>query len=175
MKRLSRKRFAALAAAVLVLVLLLAALCVSCRQGQSGDDPTVTDTEPFAESVTPGPEQETPAASAEGDTSEPTLDESGDTADTADSPETQAPSLQETSDKSETDSTVEPDTSHEEPAFPPSPTYEEYCAMTSQEQVDFFNSFDRIEDYFLWFEAAKKDYEDRHPGIEIGPDGVIIP
>ena len=172
MKRVSRKRFGAIAVAVLVLGLIPVSLCIACGRGQSGDDPSVTGTGPFSDSVTRGPEQETPESSADGDASEPTHDES---MDTVFSPENQTPSLQDPTDKTETDGAVEPDTSQEEPALPPSPTYEEYCAMTSQEQVDFFNSFDQIEDYFLWFEAAKKDYEDRHPGIEIGPDGVIIP
>ena len=166
MKTVNRKQHFALTTVVLVSALLLVSLCISCRQGPLGRDPAVTDTTPFMETTTPDPEQETPE---DGDTSAPVPAESVNTADT------QAPSPEKTTDEGEVDGEPGTDSSGEASDPSPSPTYEEYCAMTSQEQVDFFNSFANIEDYFLWFEAAKKDYEDRHPGIEIGPDGVIIP
>ena len=163
MKTVNRKQHFALTTVVLVSVLLFVTLCISCRQGPSGRDPAVTDTTRLTEVGTPDPEQATPE---DGDASVPA--ESGNTADT------QAPSPEKATDGGDVEGEPGLDSSAEESA-PPSPTYEEYCAMTSQEQVDFFNSFVSPEDFFLWFEAAKKDFEDRHPGIEIGPDGVIIP
>lgn len=53
-------------------------------------------------------------------------------------------------------------------------TYEEYVAMNGDEQVIFFEQFDSIEDFFIWYNAAQADYIERHPGAQIGPDGTII-
>ena len=39
-------------------------------------------------------------------------------------------------------------------------TYEEYIAMTALEQEEHFNSFATIEDYFAWYNPAKKKWED---------------
>ena len=39
-------------------------------------------------------------------------------------------------------------------------TYAEYIAMTAAEQEAHFNSFATIEDYFAWYNPAKKKWED---------------
>ena len=52
-------------------------------------------------------------------------------------------------------------------------TYQEYLAMTKQEQDDFYHKFDPEEDFFKWYKAAKKTYEDNSNNIIIGGDGSI--
>lgn len=52
-------------------------------------------------------------------------------------------------------------------------TYEEYNAMSDAEQEAFYYSFDSADDYFEWYNAAKKTYEDNRNDIVIGGDGSI--
>lgn len=52
-------------------------------------------------------------------------------------------------------------------------TYEEYTAMSGEEQQEFFNSFDSPADFFEWYNAAKAEYEASQEKIEIGDDGSI--
>ena len=51
-------------------------------------------------------------------------------------------------------------------------TYEEYIAMSGEEQQKYMNSFSSIEAFFEWYNAAKAKYDAEHPSIEIG-DGEI--
>ena len=51
--------------------------------------------------------------------------------------------------------------------------YDTYMSLSSEEQEAYFNSFSSVEAFFKWYNAAKQQYIDEHPGIEIGPDGVI--
>lgn len=52
-------------------------------------------------------------------------------------------------------------------------TYEEYIAMTGAEQKAFYNSFDSKDDYFKWYNAAKKAYDNDENNIIIGGDGSV--
>lgn len=52
-------------------------------------------------------------------------------------------------------------------------TWEEYQAMSAEEQYKFFESFSDPKDFFAWQEKAKADYEKRHPTIEVGKDGTV--
>lgn len=51
-------------------------------------------------------------------------------------------------------------------------TYEEYIAMSGAEQQKYLESFDSIEAFFAWYNAAKEKYDKENPSIEIG-DGSI--
>lgn len=52
-------------------------------------------------------------------------------------------------------------------------TLEEYLAMTGAEQTAFFNSFDSKDDYFKWYKAAKKAYDNDGNNIVIGGDNSV--
>lgn len=52
-------------------------------------------------------------------------------------------------------------------------TYEAYQAMDGTQQKEFYDSFDSVEAFFAWYNAAKEKYEAEHPAIEIGGDGVV--
>lgn len=51
-------------------------------------------------------------------------------------------------------------------------TFEDYMAMTSKEKEAHMKSFAKVEDFFDWYEKAKKEYDDKHPPIDVG-DGNI--
>ena len=52
-------------------------------------------------------------------------------------------------------------------------TYEEYNALSAEEQEAYFNSFDTIEDFFAWYNKAKEEYEAKQDYIEVGEDGNL--
>ena len=51
-------------------------------------------------------------------------------------------------------------------------SYEAYLNMTGDQQRAFMESFDSIEAFFVWLNAAKAEYEAQNPGADIG-DGSI--
>lgn len=51
-------------------------------------------------------------------------------------------------------------------------SYEEYLVMSSDEQTAYRETFDSTGDFFDWYNAAKKAYDDANAGIDIG-DGSI--
>lgn len=52
-------------------------------------------------------------------------------------------------------------------------TYEQYNALSAEEQEEYFNSFKSVEDFFAWYNKAKKEYEENQDYTEIGGDGNI--
>ena len=126
--------------------------------------------------------------------SDPNKDYSGET----DAP-TESVSANETAEPSDTDNETKPDGQPEEPeeteeteeteeqtaevesateetesTEPASILYEDYRDMSASEQKAYFESFSSTQAFFEWFNAAKKDYADRNPGIEIDT-GVVYP
>ena len=58
------------------------------------------------------------------------------------------------------------------PAAPKALTYEEYHALSGDKQQQYYESFDSVEDFFAWYNAAKAKYEEDNGAIEI-EDGEI--
>ena len=52
-------------------------------------------------------------------------------------------------------------------------TYEEYNALSAEEQEKYFNSFKTVEDFFAWYNKAKEEYEASQDYIEVGEDGNL--
>lgn len=52
-------------------------------------------------------------------------------------------------------------------------SYEEYNNLTAEEQLAYYNSFGSPEAFFLWFNAAKQEYEDSKDKVDVGGDGTI--
>lgn len=50
-------------------------------------------------------------------------------------------------------------------------SYEEYIAMSGEEQQKYFESFESVEAFFEWYNAAKAEYEANREEIEV--DGEI--
>lgn len=68
-----------------------------------------------------------------------------------------------------------------EPAQPTQPTesasegeldYETFTAMDPAEQRVYMESFESLDAFFAWYNAAKEAYEQEHPAIDVG-DGVV--
>ena len=67
-----------------------------------------------------------------------------------------------------------------EPTTPPSDDtaklsaeYEAFRAMTGAEKKAYQNSFETIDAFFEWYNAAMEAYNKEHPPTEIGSDGTI--
>ena len=58
------------------------------------------------------------------------------------------------------------------PQSPAALTYEQYNALSGEEQLAYMESFASMADYFAWYNAAKKAYEDSQNRIEVS-DGHI--
>lgn len=61
----------------------------------------------------------------------------------------------------------------DEPNPDTSVTYEQYNAMSGDEQQEFIDSFGSVAKFMVWYNEAKAEYEEAHPDIEIGGDTVI--
>lgn len=53
--------------------------------------------------------------------------------------------------------------------------YREFMDMTPAEQQAFMESFESIEAFFEWYEAAKEKYEKENPPIDVGDGNVTLP
>ena len=47
-------------------------------------------------------------------------------------------------------------------------TYEQYNALSAEEQEEYFNSFETVDDFFAWYNKAKQEYENNKDYIEVG-------
>ena len=61
----------------------------------------------------------------------------------------------------------------EEPAVQGVTEYERYTAMNGEEQQAFVESFGSMEDFFEWYNAAKKEYEASKKDVEISGNEII--
>lgn len=68
---------------------------------------------------------------------------------------------------------TEPPVGPEAPDKPAGLTYEEYQALSSSDQYAYFLSYTNPEDFFTWYNEAVADYEERHPGVVVGPGGIM--
>ena len=51
-------------------------------------------------------------------------------------------------------------------------SYEDYNAMSAASQRAYMESFENVDDFFVWYYEAKDAYDAAHPDIDVG-DGVI--
>ena len=51
-------------------------------------------------------------------------------------------------------------------------TYEEYWALSGDEQLEYKESFKSPEEFYAWYDDAKQEYISSHPGTGAG-DGEI--
>lgn len=52
-------------------------------------------------------------------------------------------------------------------------TFEMYNSMSAAEQQAVIDSFGSMEDFIVWFNYIKAQYEQAHPDIEVGADGTV--
>lgn len=94
-------------------------------------------------------------------------------------PDTTPTEPEETTEPQETTEPSEPveATTPAEPTVPSEPaltSYEQYNAMSPEEQYAFFCTFDTMEDFVAWYNAAKAEYDAAHPDIDIGDGNIDI-
>ena len=158
----------------IVSLLLVAAMMLTLAACKKEEEPTVTtfpdvpgvalvpddfwdETEPAAE-ATSAPEAETEAETPE---------ETKDAEENQDAEETKAPEATE-------DNTSET----QEPTEKPVDTvvnmtqYEWYHALTGDQQMAYMGSFESMQAFFDWYNAAKEEHEREKPGIEIGSGDI---
>ncbi len=56
-------------------------------------------------------------------------------------------------------------------------TYEQYQALSGEEQMEYYNSFESAEDFFAWRDAAVEEYESNQnmvkPGETIDLESIV--
>ena len=60
-----------------------------------------------------------------------------------------------------------------QPVDPATMDFATFQAMTGAEQRAFQESFEDLDAFFEWYNAAKEAYEKENPSIEIGPGGSV--
>lgn len=61
-----------------------------------------------------------------------------------------------------------------DPDYVPEPmTYEEYLAMSPEEQESYYDSFPSYVEFFAWLNAAKEEYEQANKNPTLGEDGSL--
>ena len=70
--------------------------------------------------------------------------------------------------------TTAPDEDKEEIADPQSMTYEKFQSLSPSEQQAFMNSFESIDAFFVWYNAAKEKYEAENPDIEVNGGSIDL-
>ncbi len=60
------------------------------------------------------------------------------------------------------------------PAPDGSTGYEQYIAMSGEEQEAFYNTFDSTAAFFQWLNAAQAEYEALHPSIDAGNGEIVF-
>lgn len=53
-------------------------------------------------------------------------------------------------------------------------TYEEYIAMTAEEQSAYRKTFESTKAFFDWYNAAKAEYDEKNAGLDIGDGSVDL-
>lgn len=51
-------------------------------------------------------------------------------------------------------------------------SYETYQNMSASEQMAYMNSFENIDDFYVWYNWAKAQYDAENPDIEVGDEGI---
>ncbi len=53
-------------------------------------------------------------------------------------------------------------------------SYEEFAAMSGDEQKAYYDTFSSIEEFFAWYNEAKAAYEAAHPDSALGDGGIVL-
>lgn len=100
------------------------------------------------------------------ETTQPTEEPDGETPESTENPTEPAPTTPQTQPTapSEPQQTNPPQSGGSDPA---DLTYEEYLAMTPEQQQAHYEQFPSLEAYIAWHNAALKEYEDSQTSIEV--------
>lgn len=170
---MNRKWIAVLAAAVILLIGVFAVI-LNTEEAAEPSEPTEQTTQAAQE--TQGT-QETievvPGAALndfeEADFEEKTPETTEETKESTTQPTTQNDS---TEPSETTVPTTGKDSEDESKPATDSTDYETYNAMSGEQQKAFMETFESVEAFFDWYNAAKEEYDAQHPDVEIGDDAI---
>lgn len=157
----------------LMLVMLLI-LMVGCKSKDNGDATLPTEVTEATEPTVAATETLPPAL-----TTNP-FGNDEESADETQSEETEAPSATEDNEQpTEAPKDTEPPKATEAPTEPDSkPTeapeddgemnYEKYMSLSAAEQSEYMNSFESVDAFFEWYNAAKEEHAANNNDIEVG-------
>ena len=158
---------------IMVIALLLCACSTQTPQETNTEtDATSQTTEPAAPETTTQPQQTEPAVTVplvpdNTDYTGPTLNASEGAEVWDETTGTTASTTPESTTPPTTQPSTEPTTSEESQLL----TYEQYMALPTSKQQEYFLSFGDVDAFYNWLEAAEAEYEKNHP--EEGGDGNI--
>lgn len=175
--------------AALLVILSLVILCVACgnkaveSKGEDGthdsaQQDTATENKTAAEdkdsldNVTPaeaGVATDGPMEISGGVEERPTAD--GDTSSNTKPADTKPNT--EPDNKTDSKPDTEPDTKPDTPDASQDLKWEEYYALTPEQQDAYFDSFSDYKEFQKWMKKAREQFKTEHPDIEIGADGSI--
>lgn len=120
---------------------------------------------------TTGPEQTAPEGSAPADPEHASHAATTEAASPAHTQPNDDPADSDTPDQSaHTTSPTEPgnpaETEPEEPVA--SMDYEQFTALSGAEQREYMESFESIDAFFAWYNAAREQYQKDHPSMDVG-------
>ena len=176
------KRVILITACLMVLVLGISMICVGCKKendttpvwtpgnNQSADGTTGTEGTAGMEGTAPN------APSQGGSSTDETKDGNIDIVEREEFPDTTetdpTKATNPTNPVSPTNPT-NPQPGNTAPAYPTLITYEQYMAMTGEEQMAYYRTFPSMQEFNKWYNNAKAEYDRAHPKETIGPDGKI--
>lgn len=75
-----------------------------------------------------------------------------------------------------TEPTTAPETENTEPSGPAVQIteYEWYHALSGEEQMAYMESFGSMDAFFAWYNAAKAEYEESRPSIDVGSGNIDL-
>lgn len=157
----------------------LAAVIVGCGRGSHSNGVTTAPTQTFHADYGVRPKED-PAQTEAALSTDGTGEQSDPTQQTVDN-ETQAPAVTEATKAVESTESVPTTEAEATQATSPTEqtsagaeeealTYEQYLALSSSAQREYFDSFEDPQAFLTWFDAAKEIYDKEHPVIEVtGP------
>ena len=165
----------------LICLLLMAVMVLTLVACKKEEEPTVT-TFPDVPGVALVPDSFWDETEPVNDPALPTIVHKGETEETAaaveDKAENNAPGKEETGENNESQGKNDNTEETQKPTEKPTDTvinmtqYEWYHSLTGEQQMAYMESFDNMDAFFDWYNAAKEEHEREKPGIDIG-DGNI--
>lgn len=174
--------------AALLVILSLAYLCVACGNktvepaGEDGNSGTTqqdaaTDDKTSAEDKTSAggktPKENTTPVEGGVVTDGPLTITGGVEEDPFEDDNTSAGNKPTNNKPADTKPDSKPDTPSDTPDASQDLKWEEYYALTPEQQDAYFDSFSDYKEFQKWMKKAQERFKTEHPTIEIGPDGSI--
>jgi len=151
------------------LVMVIAVMC-GCKKNEASVDPTEIETEMTEPTDVTGSETDNTAVPGveANDFEDSDFEEDETTEATEEATDSTEPSEEETDPTEEETKPEDTDPTEGDTIT----DFEWYNSLSGAEQQEFMNTFESVEAFFEWYNAAKSEYDALHPDVEIN-DGNI--